>query len=100
MPEAPGLYLRLSVAENLECFAGLYEAPDPAARIDRALEAVNLADRAGDPCGSPSKGLRHRVALPQALLADPEPVPRQAPTRTQSGGTARHPQADRQAPPP
>jgi ABC-2 type transport system ATP-binding protein len=23
MPESPGLYLRLSVAENLECFAGL-----------------------------------------------------------------------------
>jgi ABC-type multidrug transport system ATPase subunit len=27
MPEAPGLYLRLSVTENLECFAGLYELP-------------------------------------------------------------------------
>src|SRR5579863_7817053 len=25
MPESPGLYLRLSVAENLQCFAGLYE---------------------------------------------------------------------------
>jgi ABC-2 type transport system ATP-binding protein len=72
MPEAPGLYLRLSVAENLECFAGLYEAPDPAQRIDRALEAVNLADRAGDPCGSLSKGLRQRVALARALLGDPE----------------------------
>jgi len=23
MPESPGLYLRLSVAENLECFADL-----------------------------------------------------------------------------
>ncbi|MGH3194145.1 MAG: hypothetical protein ACRDPY_21885 [Streptosporangiaceae bacterium] len=28
MPESPGLYLRLSVAENLECFADLYEVPD------------------------------------------------------------------------
>src|SRR6202034_2321884 len=25
MPESPGLYLRLSVAENLECFADLYD---------------------------------------------------------------------------
>src|ERR1700745_185921 len=25
MPETPGLYSRLSVAENLECFADLYE---------------------------------------------------------------------------
>ena len=27
MPESPGLYLRLSVIENLECFADLYEVP-------------------------------------------------------------------------
>ena len=39
MPEVPGLYLRLSVAENLECFADLYEVPDPCDRIDRALRA-------------------------------------------------------------
>ncbi len=57
MPESPGLYLRLSVAENLGCFADLYEAPDPGDRIDRALRAVNLADRASDACGSLSKGL-------------------------------------------
>ena len=30
MPESPGLYLRLSVLENLECFADLYEVPEPA----------------------------------------------------------------------
>jgi len=72
MPEAPGLYLRLSVAENLRCFADLYEVPEPAERIDRALRAVNLAERAGELCGSLSKGLRQRVALARALLSDPE----------------------------
>jgi ABC-2 type transport system ATP-binding protein len=72
MPESPGLYLRLSVAENLECFADLYEAPDPGDRIGRALRAVNLADRADDACGTLSKGLRQRVALARALLSDPE----------------------------
>jgi ABC-2 type transport system ATP-binding protein len=72
MPEVPGLYLRLSVAENLACFADLYEAPDPRDRIDRALHAVNLTDRARDACGSLSKGLRQRVALARALLSDPE----------------------------
>src|SRR5689334_6968637 len=46
MPEAPGLYLRLTVRENLECFAGLYALPDARQRIDRALQAVNLAGRA------------------------------------------------------
>jgi len=50
MPESPGLYLRLSVAENLECFAGLYESSVPRERIDDALRAVNLADRAHDAC--------------------------------------------------
>ena len=72
MPESPGLYLRLSVIENLECFADLYEVPDPSDRIDRALRAVNLADRARDACGTLSKGLRQRVALARALLSDPE----------------------------
>jgi ABC-2 type transport system ATP-binding protein len=72
MPESPGLYLRLSVAENLECFADLYQAPNPRERIERALQAVDLADRAKDACGSLSKGLRQRVALARALLGDPQ----------------------------
>ena len=72
MPESPGLYLRLSVLENLECFADLYELPDPRDRIARALRAMDLADRAQDPCGTLSKGLRQRVALARALLSEPE----------------------------
>ncbi len=72
MPESPGLYLRLSVAENLACFADLYEVPEPTGRIDRALRAVSLADRANDACGTLSKGLRQRVALARALLSDPQ----------------------------
>jgi ABC-2 type transport system ATP-binding protein len=72
MPETPGLYQRLSVAENLECFADLYEVPEPKARIARALQAVNLTERAHDSCATLSKGLRQRVALARALLSDPE----------------------------
>jgi ABC-2 type transport system ATP-binding protein len=72
MPETPGLYRRLTVAENLECFADLYGVPDRATRIERALSAVNLTDRARDSCGTLSKGLRQRVALARALLSDPE----------------------------
>jgi ABC-2 type transport system ATP-binding protein len=71
MPESPGLYERLTVRENLECFADLYETRDARSRIARALEATALADRAGDPCGALSKGLRQRVALARALLSDP-----------------------------
>lgn len=72
MPEAPGLYLRLTVRENLECYADLYETPDPRERIGKALAAVNLVERADDACGGLSKGLRQRVALARALLCDPE----------------------------
>ncbi len=71
MPESPGLYLRLTVTENLQCFAGLYELDDTHGRIERALRAVNLEGRARDLCGSLSKGLRQRVALARALLNDP-----------------------------
>ena len=71
MPESPGLYLRLTVAENLACFARLYGIPDAAARIGAALRAVNLVERADDPCGSLSKGLRQRVGLARAVLSDP-----------------------------
>jgi ABC-2 type transport system ATP-binding protein len=71
MPESPGLYLRLTVTENLEFFAGLYGLQRPAARIKAALEAVNLGDRAADLCGGLSKGLRQRVGLARTLLSDP-----------------------------
>jgi ABC-2 type transport system ATP-binding protein len=71
MPESPGLYQRLTVAENLRCFAGLYELDGISGRMERALRAVNLLERADDPCGSLSKGLRQRVALARALLNEP-----------------------------
>jgi ABC-2 type transport system ATP-binding protein len=74
MPENPGLYLRLTVVENLEFFAGLYGLRHPGARIDQALEAVNLAARARDLCGSLSKGLRQRVGLARVMLNDPAVV--------------------------
>ncbi len=72
MPETPGLYGRLTVAENLACFADLYEVAEPRGRIEWALRAVNLTERAHDPCGTLSKGLRQRAALARALLSDPE----------------------------
>lgn len=71
MPEAPGLYQRLTVSENLEYFARLYGLSGREERIRKALDAVGLADRAHDPCGRLSKGLRQRAALARTLLNDP-----------------------------
>ena len=58
------------MTENLEFFAGLYGIREPG-RIPAALEAVGLQTRANDLCGNLSKGLRQRVGLARALLADP-----------------------------
>jgi len=89
MPESPGLYLHLTVLENLECFADLYEAPDPKERIGRALQAVKLSDRAHDACGTLSKGLRQRVALARALLSDPQVLFLDEPTSGLDPGATR-----------
>ncbi|NNN20457.1 MAG: ABC transporter ATP-binding protein [Acidimicrobiales bacterium] len=72
MPESPGLYNRLSVEENLECFADLYMLKDAKEQISVSLEAVNLSSRRNDLCGTLSKGLRQRVGLARALLNDPK----------------------------
>jgi ABC-2 type transport system ATP-binding protein len=61
--EAPGLYNRLTVAENLEFFARLYGLSGRDARIFDALSAVGLTARADDLCGSLSKGLKQRASL-------------------------------------
>jgi len=71
MPEAPGLYRRLTVTENLEYFARLYGLPRREQRIAEALAAVGLTDRAHDFAGDLSKGLRQRAALARTLLNDP-----------------------------
>jgi ABC-2 type transport system ATP-binding protein len=73
MTETPGLYLRLTVFDNLEYFGGLYGIPsqDARDRILAALDAVGIAERHADRAGALSKGLRQRVSLARALLSDP-----------------------------
>jgi ABC-2 type transport system ATP-binding protein len=73
MPETPGLYLRLTVYDNLEYFAGLYGVPraETRTRIMQALDTVGMASRAGDFAGGLSKGLRQRAGLARTLLSEP-----------------------------
>ena len=65
------LYPELTAAENLEFFAGLYAVARPRAAAIEALQRAGLADRAGDPVASFSRGMRQRVALERALIHRP-----------------------------
>jgi len=68
------LYPELSARENLAFFAGLHDVVDAGAAADAALRRAGLADRADDPVGSFSRGMRQRVALERALIHSPRLV--------------------------
>jgi heme ABC exporter ATP-binding subunit CcmA/heme exporter protein CcmB len=70
----PALYPELSAAENLRFFAALHGVADAEARVADALARAALADRADDPVGSFSRGMRQRIGLERALLAAPRLV--------------------------
>jgi ABC-2 type transport system ATP-binding protein len=68
--EAPRFYPYLTGRKNLELAAAL-DGDGAAARIDEALDIVELADRARDKVGGYSHGMRQRLGLAGALLRDP-----------------------------
>jgi ABC-2 type transport system ATP-binding protein len=68
--EAPTFYPYMSARRNLQLLAA-YDGGDAAQRIDRALEVVELAGRAGDRVGGYSHGMRQRLGIAGALLRDP-----------------------------
>jgi ABC-2 type transport system ATP-binding protein len=71
LTEAPGLWDRLTVRENLDTYAALYGLAQPALAVDRALDLFALADRAASRAAELSKGMRQKVALARALLHEP-----------------------------
>jgi ABC-2 type transport system ATP-binding protein len=80
LTEAPGLWDRLSVRQNLTVYARLYGLASPVAAVDAALERFGVLDRAKDPAAQLSKGLRQRVALARALIHSPPVVLLDEPT--------------------
>ncbi|MFW6038864.1 MAG: ABC transporter ATP-binding protein [bacterium] len=68
----PMTYPALSASENLRLVGGLYGIPAPARRADELLEQVGLLDRAADPVGTFSRGMRQRLAIARALVHEPE----------------------------
>src|SRR6195256_5798845 len=68
--EAPTFYPYLSGRRNLELLAA-FDGGDAPTRIDRALETVELADRARDRVGGYSHGMRQRLGIAAAPPRDP-----------------------------
>jgi ABC-2 type transport system ATP-binding protein len=80
LTEAPGLWDRLTVRQNLRVHARLHGLPQPDRAVDTAMDLFGVTSRAGEPAAVLSKGLRQRVALARALLHDPRAVLLDEPT--------------------
>ena len=72
MTQRFSFYEDLSVQENLDFVARLYELPDRERRIDAILERAGLTDRRTQLVGELSGGWKQRLALAACVLHEPE----------------------------
>ena len=71
LPQDFGLFDELSVAQFLDYMAALKGIAAPRAAIARAVQAVNLEEKAKSKIRTLSGGQRQRVGIAQALLGEP-----------------------------
>lgn len=71
LPDPNGFHDWMTAPDYLAFFTGLYGVELDGASIVRRLEAVGLAPRRGQAIGTFSRGMRQRLGLARALIADP-----------------------------
>jgi ABC-2 type transport system ATP-binding protein len=71
MTQKFGLYEDLSIRENLDFIARLYELPRRHETVDRTLERLGLAQRQSQLAGALSGGWKQRLALAACLMHEP-----------------------------
>ena len=71
IPDEPHLFDYLTVEEHLRFVARLYGTVDPAPRIDRLLEDVELSERRSSFPDELSRGMKQKLAIACGLLHEP-----------------------------
>jgi ABC-2 type transport system ATP-binding protein len=72
MTQKFSLYEDLSIRQNLDFIARLFELPNRRAAVDEALQRLGLAARAEQLAGALSGGWKQRLALAACLLHQPQ----------------------------
>ena len=74
VPQHMNVDNELTVWENLELHGRLYKMPKGKrlGRIEELLEFIEMTDRAHDPCGILSGGMKRRLMMARALLHEPK----------------------------
>jgi ABC-2 type transport system ATP-binding protein len=72
MTQKFGLYDDLSIRENLDFVARLFELPNRKAAVDEALQRLGLVERQKQLAGTLSGGWKQRLALAACLLHEPQ----------------------------
>ena len=87
MLEEDGLYRRLTTAENLNLFAGIYGVDK--SNVLEALQSVGLGGDTKKPVAKLSTGMRKRLALARAILHSPKILFLDEPTSSLDPTTAK-----------
>lgn len=72
LPENVPLYLDMTVVDYLSFVARLHHVKNVNAAVDRAMDLVNITERADSTIQKLSKGYRQRVGIAQAIAHEPE----------------------------